>query len=52
MQLPPSPGLFPVTARRAVCAVLLGYCAYQESERTQRIQACEAAGGWFCSWRY
>jgi len=35
----------------AVCIALLGYCAHQESERTQRIQACEAAGGWLCSWR-
>ena len=32
----------------AACLVLLGYCSYQETLRSQRVQACEARGGWFC----
>lgn len=35
----------------AVCVGLLGSCMHQQQLRQERILACEAQGGWFCSWR-
>jgi hypothetical protein len=30
---------------------LLAYCSFDDFLKHQRISACEARGGWFCSWR-
>jgi hypothetical protein len=35
----------------AICMFLLHECRRAEEARQESIRACEARGGWFCSWR-
>ncbi|WP_347268943.1 hypothetical protein [Paracoccus sp. (in: a-proteobacteria)] len=34
------------------CLALIAYCQYQENIRISRVDACNARGEWFCSWKY